>query len=66
MRGNVIVPYPILPRSRSKHRSGETILRLQGRVDNLLKVMFWRLISLRFRDNFIPTLTWLFEFFLHY
>ena len=40
MRGNVIVPYLILPRSRSKHRSGETILRRQGRVDNLLKVMF--------------------------
>ena len=63
MLGNVIVPFLILPRSRSKHRSGETILRRQGRVDNLVKVMFWRLI---FRDNFIPTLTWLFEFFVHY
>ena len=40
MRGNVIVPYLILPRSRSKYRSGETILRRQGRVDNLLKVIF--------------------------
>lgn len=34
-----------LRRSRSKHRSGKTILRRQGRVDNLLKVMFWRLIN---------------------
>ena len=40
MGGNVIVPYLILRRSRSKHRSGETILRRQGRVDNLVKVMF--------------------------
>ena len=54
MRGNVIVPYLILPRSRSKHRSGETILRLQGRVDNLLKVMFWRLINTVF--VFVTTL----------
>ena len=34
-----------LPRSRSKQRAGETILCRQGRVDGLLKVMFWRLIN---------------------